>query len=124
MTMDAMDLYFNLVGLAAGIYCLYTWFKLKKEGKLFSSQLLVPKDAKPEDCVDEEAYLRLMSPCLLLSGLIWGLSGAGGMANSRWHFFTEQMADAFAMGSTILCVLAVAVYLIVWLRARKRYWVL
>lgn len=124
MTMDAMDLYFNLVGLAAGIYCLYTWFKLKKAGRLFANQLLVPKDAKPEDCVDEEAYIRMMSPCLLLDGLVWALSGAVGMANNQWHFFTEQTTLYFNLVSTGLCIVAVAVYLIVWLRARKRYWVL
>lgn len=124
MDMNAMDLYFNIVGLAGGIYCLYTWFKLKKAGKLFASQLLVPKDAKPEDCLDEEGYIRLMSPCLLLVGLVWGLSGGAGFANSQWQFLGEQGSYYLGLGSSILCVLAFVVYLIVWLRARKRYWVL
>lgn len=124
MDMNAIDLYFNIVGLAAGIYCLYTWFKLKKAGKLFANQLLVPKDAKPEDCLDEEGYIRLMSPCLLLVGLVWGLSGGVGMANGQWHFLTERGSFYFALGSSIVCVAAFVVYLIVWLRARKLYWVL
>lgn len=122
--MSAIDLYFNLVGLAAGGYCLYTWFRLKKEGKLFASQLLVPGDAKPEDCVDEEGYLRTIRPCLLFAGLVWLLSGIVGMADSGLHFFTEQGSYRFGLASTIACIVAVAVYFIVWLRARKLYWVL
>lgn len=124
MTMNAMDLYFNIVGFAAGVYCLYTWFKLKKEGKLFTNQLLVPKDAKPEDCVDEEGYIRIMSPCLFFAGLIWGLIGAVGLANGQFRFLNEAGAYWLGLGGSIVCVLAFVVYLIVWLRARKRYWVL
>lgn len=122
--MDALDLYFNLISLAAGGYCLYTWLRLKKEKTVFVNPLLVPKDAKPTDCVDAEAYLRTIRPCLLFAGLVWGLTGLVGMADGFVHFFTEQTAFRFGLGSTAACIVAVAVYFIVWLRARKLYWVL
>lgn len=123
MNMDFMDLYFNIIGLAAGIYCLYTWFKLKKEGKLFANQLLVPRDAKPSDCLDEEGYIRTVSPCLLMVGLVWALTGGAGLADSQWHFLTEQGSFYLNLGGVGLCLVAFIIYLIVWLRARKNYWV-
>lgn len=123
MNTNAMDLYFSIIGLAAGIYCLYTWFKLKKEGKLFANQLLVPKDTKPSDCLDEEGYIRVMSPLLLMAGLVWALVGALDLADCTLHIFSETVSFWLAVGGTLLCVVAFVIYIIVWLRARKQYWV-
>ena len=124
MDMSTLDLYFSLIGLAVGLYCLYTWFKLKREGKLFTNQLLVPKDSKPEDCVDEEGYIRVMSPLLLIAGLVWAVTGALDFANCTLHFLDETGSFYLSMADTLVCILNFIVYIIVWLRARKQYWVL
>ena len=123
MDTSTMDLYFSIIGLAAGIYCLYTWFKLKRNGKLFANQLLVPKDSQPGDCLDEEGYIRTMSPLLLIAGLVWAVVGALDLANCTLHVLDETGSFYLALGGTIACVIAFVVYIVVWLRARKEYWI-
>lgn len=64
MDNSSMFMMIDLISLGCGIYCLYTWLRLLREKKLFKNGLLIPKDLKPEDCLDEEAYIRYMSPRL------------------------------------------------------------
>ena len=67
---NSMNDLMNLISVLCGGYCLYTWFRLVREKKLFENGILLPKDRKPEDCFDEDAYIRrlcrpeqFLSPC-------------------------------------------------------------
>ena len=51
---NSMNDLMNLISVLCGRYCLYTWFRLVREKKLFMSSVLLPKDRKPSDCLDEE----------------------------------------------------------------------
>ena len=55
---DLMDLF----SLICGAYCLYTWLKLITGKKLFQNSLLMPKDKKPEECLNEEEYIAYIRP--------------------------------------------------------------
>lgn len=118
--MGAMDLYFNVISLAAGGYFLYIWWRLKKEGKLFANQLLLPKDAKPEECLDEAEYVDFIRPWILVAGLILAVVGGVCLLDS----FVGLAADSFRLNQmgNLLCIGAVISYIVVWTVGRKRYW--
>lgn len=118
--MGAMDLYFNLISIVAGVYSLYTWWKLKKEGKLFASQLLIPKDSGPEDCLDEAGYVAFIRPWLLVAGLILAVVGIVCLLDS----YVGLVENSFTLDQVgnLLCIVAVFGYIIVWVKGRKRYW--
>ena len=126
--MSGFELYFNIITLACGIYALYTAIKLRKLGRLFSNQLLIPKDSKPGDCLDEEGYVEYVMPRLLILGIALTLSGGVCLADSQWQISAmlfPTAADAVfyvSMGGIILCTLAVVWYMICWVRARKLFW--
>lgn len=120
MDMGALDLYFNIISLAAGSYFLYTWWRLKKERKLFVNQLLMSKDSKPEECLDEAEYVGFIRPWLLVAGLILAIVGAVCLLDS----FVGLVEDSYRLNQvgTLLCIVAVFGYIIVWTKGRKRYW--
>lgn len=64
MNLNSMNDMMDLLSLVCGAYCLYTWLRLLVQKSLFANSLLVPKDAKPEDCLDEEAYIHYIRPRL------------------------------------------------------------
>ena len=72
---NSMNDLMNLISVLCGGYCLYTWFRLVREKKLFENAILLPKDRKPEDCVDEDAYIRILRPKLGILGLVVFLFG-------------------------------------------------
>ena len=78
---NSMNDLMNLISVLCGGYCLYTWFRLVREKRLFENGILLPKDRKPEDCVDEDAYIRIIRPKL-------GILGTGGFP--VWRVFGHQ----------------------------------
>ena len=46
---NSMNDLMNLISVLCGGYCLYTWFRLVREKRLFENGILLPKDRKPED---------------------------------------------------------------------------
>ena len=51
--------------------------------KLFENAILLPKDRKPEDCFDEDAYIRIIRPKLGILGLVIFLFGVFSAINDR-----------------------------------------
>ena len=130
--MDAMtgfELYFNLITLVCGVYALYTAIKLWKLNKLFPNQLLVPKDSKPEDCLDEEGYVDYVKPRLLILGVVLTLVGVICLADSQWQLSAkllpqvENAAFFVVEGGIVLCLLSLVWYIACWMKAKKLYWV-
>ena len=67
---NSMNDLMDLISVLCGGYCLYTWFRLVREKKLFMSSVLLPKDRKPSDCLDEEGYIKTIRPKLGILGLV------------------------------------------------------
>ena len=80
---NSMNDLMDLISILCGGYCLYTWFLLAKNKKLFMNGLLMPKDKKPSDCLDEEGYVKYMRPKLFLLGLVIFLFGGRGSGRAR-----------------------------------------
>ena len=80
---NSMNDLMDLISIFCGGYCLYTWFLLVKNKKLFMNGLLMPQNKKPEDCLDEEGYIRCIRPKLGMLGLVIFLFGAFSAVNSR-----------------------------------------
>ena len=80
---NSMNDLMNLISVLCGGYCLYTWFRLVREKRLFENGILLPKDRKPEDCVDEDAYIRIIRPKLGILGLVIFLFGVFSAINDR-----------------------------------------
>ena len=55
--MNDMTLFLDLILLASGVYCMYTWLRLAVTKHLFKNGLLVPKEKKISDCADEAEYI-------------------------------------------------------------------
>ena len=127
--MESYTMLFNGITLGVGVFCLYTWFKLKKAGKLFESQFLIPKDSKITDCVDEEGYIRRISPFLLAIGLILALTGGVCILDSQFRILSDLFPQIENFGTILdqVCnyigLAALIVYMIVWTKARKEFWI-
>ena len=127
--MTGFELYFHIITLACGVYVLYTDIKLRKEGKLFANQLLIPKDAKPEHCVDEEGYVEYVTPRLLVLGILLVLAGGLCLLNGQLHvgaMLFPQVAEIdfyVEMGGIVLSLVSVVWYMFCWVRSRKLFWV-
>ena len=81
---NSMNDLMNLISVLCGGYCLYTWFRLGREKKLFANGLLLPKDAKPSDCLYEDGYIHYIRPKIGILGLAIFLFGAFSAANARF----------------------------------------
>ena len=120
----------DLITALAGAYVLYVWYRLKKEGGLFENQLLVPKEAKPSECLDESGYILYMSPRLLILGLICFLSGGISAVDDQTAFLAqlfpqvEKISYYVTLGGEILAFVVLVWYGICWTKSRKEYWVL
>ncbi len=127
--MNSLDLYFNLITLVCGVYCLYTGIKLKRLGHLFPNQLLIPKDSKPEDCLDEEGFVEYITIKLLIVGVVCTLVGVICFADSQYAFSAklfpavEKIGYYVSQGGNVLCLAVLVWYMVCWVRSRKNFWV-
>jgi len=127
--MTGFDLYSNLITLFCGIYCLYTGIKLKKLGRLFPNQLLLPKDTKPEDCLDPEGFIEYIFPRLLVVGVTCTLVGIVCLAVSRLSLAAQyfpQIPDLefyVTMTGIVLSIASLGWFMACWVKAKKLYWV-
>ena len=80
---NSMNDMMNLISVLCGGYCLYTWFRLVREKRLFDNGILMPKDKKPSDCFDEDGYIRVIRPKLGILGLVIFLFGVFSAVNDR-----------------------------------------
>lgn len=124
--MDNFNLWFGALTIAASLYCLYTWIRIKRHRKLFPNALLLPKDYKPSDCLDEAGYLHYMGPRTLILGVAVLLIGVLDVLETMQGILTRWLGDSLWGIFTVLVLLPMALF--IWfaaclVRARKRYWV-
>ncbi len=90
-----------------GVYCLYAYFKMKKDGHI-NEILLLGKGFAEYNCKDKEAYMQKAVPAVLIFGIITVLYGAIDVI----HFYVTpiQMLDLIAMGVFFVALIWFMVY--------------
>ncbi|MFR4068352.1 MAG: hypothetical protein ACLT1T_05395 [Oscillospiraceae bacterium] len=81
--MNDMTLFLDLILLASGVYCMYTWLRLAVTKHLFKNGLLVPKEKKISDCADEAEYIRYMTPPLAVMAILTLIYGVIMLLNDQ-----------------------------------------
>lgn len=110
--MTDMTLLLDLILVASGVYCLYTWLRLAITGRLFQNGLLVPKDKKVTDCADEQAYIRYMMPPLSVMAVVATLYGVCMTIN-------DQLETPFLPYPWPLVMLGVVLAALIWYAVRN-----
>lgn len=106
-----------LIGL--GVYCIYTYIRLRRQLYLFPNKVLYPGNCKPEDCIDVDGFIDYILPRMLIYGLMLLTLGAG--------FFTLELVlrvnsivysfiiDGFVLGFFVW-------FIIVQRKCAKEFW--
>lgn len=130
MNTDSFLLFFDIIMLAYGIYCLYVWVKLRKTGVMPEKSMLLSQELPMKNCIDPEEYVRYMKPRLLVFGITLVIFAAFCLANSAfglvaaWTASMEVLARLFVeMLLTCLLPLAVLIWFAVSIhRIQNRLW--
>ena len=118
MDTNSFDLFFNIITLGCGVYCLYVWFQLRRQGLNMPKCPLVPTDQTPSECLDPEAYVAYMLPKTLVLGIVVLLTSVLGLMTGTVLPYTMWLQLV-----VILLPLAVLVWFcICFTKARKEYW--
>lgn len=67
--MDFFSLMLLILQIGCGVYCIYTWLRLRKEWRLFDNKIMLPGNCSVKDCVDEDGFLEFIVPKMLFFGL-------------------------------------------------------
>lgn len=78
--MDSMGTFFGIVGIGAGIYCLYGYLLMIRRHEI-PGGIMLPKDTDPKKCKDIKAYIRKTSTPLLVLGILVLIYGIMEMVN-------------------------------------------
>lgn len=92
-----MDSIWGFVGIfifGGGIYSLYSYVKMKKEGEINAS-LLLGKDYLYKKCKDKEGYIKKAGPALLIFGIVAVLYG--GIDIIHCYVYPVTVADTVGM---------------------------
>ena len=110
--MNDMTLFLDLILLASGVYCMYTWLRLAVTKHLFKNGLLVPKEKKISDCADEAEYIRYMTPPLAVMAILTLAYGVIMLLN-------DQLSEPFLPYPWSLVPLVVVLASLVWYAVRN-----
>lgn len=110
--MNDMTLFLDLILLASGVYCMYTWLRLAVTKHLFKNGLLVPKEKKISDCADEAEYIRYMTPPLAVMAILTLAYGVIMLLN-------DQLSEPFLPYLWSLVPLVVVLASLVWYAVRN-----
>lgn len=117
--MNDMTLFLDLILLASGGYCMYTWVRLLVSGHLFQNGLLIPKEKKISDCTDEAEYIRAICPSLGAVSIVTFLYGIFMTINDRMEQPLLPYPWSFALLAVVLA--ALVWYAICNSRANREY---
>ena len=110
--MNDMTLFLDLILLASGVYCMYTWLRLAVTKHLFKNGLLVPKEKKISNCADEAEYIRYMPPPLAVMAILTLAYGVIMLLN-------DQLSEPFLPYPWSLVPLVVVLASLVWYAVRN-----
>lgn len=109
---------FDLIALGCGVYCLYTYYKLRTSGALFKNALLIPNGKSPKECLDEAAYIAYLQPKLLVISIVTFLFGLVSLINEQFGLYGFWVSEAL----TAVSLLTVIWYGVCSAKANRRYW--
>ena len=98
---------FSFLFLGCGIYALYAWAKMKKDGHI-NETLLLGKNYFEYNCKDREGFLKKAEPAVLVFGIISVLYGIIDLIH--YYVFPIQILDVIAMIAFLCCIIWFMVY--------------
>lgn len=105
--------------LGCGVYCIYTYIRLRKECYLFPNKFLYPGNCKPEECADVEGFIDFILPKILFFGILLTLCGAAyGLLDMVWKI----NHIAVNIGSMLVPLALFVWYILVQRKAANLYW--
>lgn len=118
MSADSMNSVFGFIGILAvgcGIYCLYAYFNMKKDGHI-NETILLGKSYSEKMCKDKEAYLKKALPAVLRFGIVSILYGI--VDCIHWYVNPMEMVDTVG---GILFMAALVVFAVYTMQLKKKY---
>ena len=118
MSADSMNSVFGFIGILAvgcGIYCLYAYFNMKKDGHI-NETILLGKSYSEKMCKDKEAYLKKALPAVLGFGIVSILYGI--VDCIHWYVNPMEMVDTVG---GILFMAALVVFAVYTMQLKKKY---
>lgn len=105
--MDSMFGAISIIILGCGIYSLYAYLQMKKDGHI-NEVLLLGKNYTERMCKDKEAYMQKAVPAVLILGIVCTIYGA----IDAIHFFVTpiKMLDLIAMAVFFVVLVWFMVY--------------
>lgn len=116
--MGDMNSIFGIVGVmafACGIYCVYAYLKMKKDGHI-NETILLGKSYTERMCRDKDAFLGKAAPAVLILGLICIVYGIVDCI----HCYVTPLGAVDAVGGAVF-VGALVVFSVYTVRLRKEY---
>lgn len=107
--MNGMGSFFGIVGVGAGIYCIYGYMLMIRKRQI-PKGIMLPKDEDPKKCKDVEAYIKMTSTQLLLVGILLVAYGVMEFINTY----------AVAIPIQIFAVIVLAMVALVWFAVRTK----
>lgn len=97
----------SILIFGCGIYCLYAYVKMKKDGHI-NDVLLLGKNFSEHNCKDKEAYMKKAVPAVLIFGIVTTLYGV----IDAVHFYVTpiQTLDWIAMAVFFIVLIWFMVY--------------
>ena len=98
---------FSLLFLSCGLYGLYAFFKMKKDGHI-NETLLLGRNFVESQCKDKDEFIRKSSPAVL----IFAIAGIGYGVIDLIHYYVKPMAtvDNIAMAAFLIVIIGFMAY--------------
>lgn len=98
---------FSLLFFGCGVYAIYAWVKMKKDGHI-NETLLLGKNYFEYACKDKEAFIKKAQPAVLTFGIV---SVVYGVIDFVHYYVTPiQILDYIAMAAFFVCIVWFMVY--------------
>lgn len=114
-----MDNMFGAIGviiLACGLYCFYSYFKMKKTG-VPSDVILLSKDEANRPCKDKAAFMAKTSPLVLMLSVVTTVYGIIDVVNS--YVFEMSIVDTVA---GVIFFIVLIVYMVQTQKIKRAYY--
>lgn len=118
-TTDMLDLLLIVMFIGAGIYCVYTFVRLRRECMLFDNKILYPGNCKYTDCTDPVGFMDYIQYRVLILGAFLVVCGVFFLLNLYVFSFTSIWVT---IAQFAVPILGFAWYVVIQRRASKLYW--
>ncbi|MFI3171635.1 MAG: hypothetical protein R3Y58_04605 [Eubacteriales bacterium] len=114
MTSD-LDLFFGLVGVACGLFCLYSAIRMRRTG-IITESLLLDKETAKKPCKDIGTYLVEVIPPTVIMGIVLLIYGV----------LTLVDAYVYECYMVVMIMMVITLIALVWFgfvtsKAKKKY---